>query len=67
MEPCVSTRSEPEFGAVKRYQIERPPALPSWLGSPGSLVALRFVPVIAPELPVRTCALANMSFGGITV
>ena len=50
--------------AVHRYQIECPPALPAWLGSPVSLVALALLPVRVPELAVSACALAKASFAG---
>src|ERR1051325_1434915 len=51
-------------GAVQRYQIECPPALPAWLGSPDSLVALALLPVSAPELPVKTGAAAKAAVAG---
>src|SRR6185503_2079215 len=51
-------------GATQRYQIECPPALPAWLGSPLSLVALALPPVTLPELPLSAWALAKASFAG---
>ena len=62
--PTVSMVTGSVVGAVQRYQIECPPALPAWLGSPVSLVALALLPVTLPELPLSACALAKASFAG---
>jgi hypothetical protein len=67
LEPRVSMVTEPAEGAVQRYQIDAPPALPAWLGSPDSLVAPAFEPVAVPLAPETTCALAKLSFAGAAV
>src|SRR5438046_6772810 len=56
--------TEPLPGALQVYQREWPPALPAWLGSPDSLVALALEPVTAPEAPLKVCAFTKRSFGG---
>src|ERR1044071_3731820 len=40
--PDVCTCTTPLRGAVHCHHRDLPPALPAWLGSPGSLCALRF-------------------------
>ena len=62
--PTVSIVTEPPTAGVQAYQIDPPPALPAWLGSPVCLVAPVLVAVMVPELPVITWALANASLGG---
>src|SRR5256885_854070 len=62
--PMVSTTAWPVPGEVQAYQTECPPALPAWLGSPVSLVAPTLVPVAEGVLPLRTLALAKLSFAG---
>lgn len=63
--PLVSRLTCPVEGAVHFHQIELPPALPAWFGSPISLVASRFVPLVLPELPVIEKRLVNRSFAGL--
>src|SRR5205807_3964621 len=63
-EPTVSTVTEPAAGATQRYQIETPPALPAWFGSPDSFVALAFEPVTVPLEPEIARAFAQLSFAG---
>ena len=60
----VSRVVEPPVEGVQRYQMEAPPALPAWLGSPGSLVAPAFDPFAVPDVPETTCALAKLSLTG---
>src|SRR5438105_4535518 len=64
LEPKVSKLTLPSAGAVQTYQIERPPWMPAWLGSPDSLVPLTFEPVTWPLAPVSSWAPANASFAG---
>ena len=58
----MSTVTVPLFGAVHLNQIDFPPALPAWLGSPVSFVALTVVPVAVPASPVMEVAPAKLSF-----
>jgi hypothetical protein len=51
----------PDEGACHRYQTEAVELLD---GSPISLVAPLFVPVMFPEALLITCALVKASFGG---
>ena len=60
----MSIVAVPLAGAVQRYQIEAPPALPAWFGSPGSFVAPTFEPVAVPLEPAIVWAFANMSLAG---
>jgi hypothetical protein len=60
----VSIVTEPFAVGVQRYQIEAPPELPAWLGSPDSLVAPTVEPLVVPVVPEIACAFANMSFAG---
>src|SRR2546423_3213546 len=64
LDPTVSIVVVPLAGAVQRYQIECPPALPAWLGSPASLVAPTLVPARLPLEPLTTCAAAKLSLAG---
>src|SRR2546423_4068382 len=64
LDPTVSIVAVPLAGAVQRYQIECPPALPTWLGSPASLVAPTLVPVRLPLEPLRSWAAAKLSLAG---
>ena len=62
--PQVVNVAVPADGAVQRYQIEPPPALPPWFGSPGSFAACTVEPVVVPLAPVTTCAFAKVSLAG---
>lgn len=63
--PFVSRLTCPFDGAVHFHQIELPPLLPAWLGSPVSLLARRLVPLVLPEVPVIEKRLMNRSFAGL--
>ena len=52
----------PSLGAVQAYQIDLPPALSAWFGSPVSLPAPMFDPAIVPAPPPIGCAFAKLSF-----
>jgi len=54
----------PETDGVQRYQIECPPTLPAFAGSPVSFVAPTVEPVSVPESAGSACAFANRSFAG---
>src|SRR5213594_3062111 len=62
--PTVSIVTGLAVAAVQRYQIERPPALPAWLGSPLSFVAFTLLPLTVPETPLMLWALAKASLAG---
>src|SRR5438046_2892707 len=64
LEPMVSTVAVPLAGATQRYQMEAPPELPAWFGSPDSFVAPTLEPVAVPLVPETTCAFAKLSFAG---
>src|SRR5436190_2587839 len=59
--PKVSNCQVPAAGAVHRYQMDLPPGLETWSGSPASFVAPRLVPLTVPVFPVMTSALAKLS------
>ena len=50
------TVAEPVIGAIHFHQTDAPPTLSAWFGSPGSLVAPRFVPVTVVQLPLIVVA-----------
>src|SRR5688500_6110840 len=56
--------ARPLAGAVQRYQIERPPAFPAWVGSPDSFDAAIVRPVKRPSTPLNAWAFANASLAG---
>src|SRR5262245_28318793 len=60
--PIVSNVTVAVAGAVQVAQIDRPPVLPAWLGSPLSFVAPTVVALIVPLRPASARAAANMSF-----
>ena len=60
----VSKVTLPESGAVQQYQIECPPTLPAWFGSPVSLVAARLLPVTEPLEPPVNSQTAKLSLLG---
>src|SRR5262245_22828069 len=67
--PSVVMVTLPAAGAGHWYQTVWPGLREvasggSWLGSPLSLVALKFVPVTLPEQPLIAWALAKLSFAG---
>src|SRR5918992_2513652 len=62
--PHVSIRAGPVEAGIQAYQTERPPESDVCCGSPGSLVASTFVPVVMPESPASTAAAAKLSFAG---
>src|SRR5262245_30947889 len=67
--PSVVMVTLPAAGAGHWYQTVWPGLREvasggSWLGSPLSLVAPKFVPVTLPEHPLITCAFAKLSFAG---
>ena len=62
MLPAVLNVVGPPAGAVHENQIEWPPALPAWVGSPASLVAVVFVPLQHPVAPYSGCGEAKASF-----
>ena len=62
--PRWRASSLPVAGAVHRHQTDLPPLLLAWFGSPVSLVAPAFVPLVEGAGPVRTMALAKLSLGG---
>ena len=62
LDPHVSTTAIPSARGVHRNQIEAPPALPAWFGSPASLVACRLdADVSIGSAPSSTGASANAS------
>ena len=61
MLPTVSKLMEAVSGAVQQYQIECPPGLPAWLGSPASLVAPTLLPVTVPLAPPMNSQLVKLS------
>jgi hypothetical protein len=64
LEPNVEIVTGPVCGAVHEYQTDAPPLLPAWFGSPGSLFAPTFVPVVEPEAPLIVCAAEKLLFAG---
>jgi hypothetical protein len=54
----------PDDAAVHLYQMDLPPPLPAWTGSPGSAVAPTVLPEIEPKLPIMTVALEKLSLTG---
>src|SRR5215218_8226795 len=56
--------ARPLYGAVHLYQIEPPPGLPAWFGSPSSFVASVLSAPSHPVRSVRASALAKRSFAG---
>ncbi len=62
-EPTVEKKKAPSLGATHLYQT----VFPEFDGSPASAVAPVFVPVVEPDPPVMTDALAQLSFAGILV
>src|SRR3954453_12971320 len=57
------------LGAVHLYQIEAPPGLPAWSGSPCSLVAMALLLLTTPDVPEISWADAKLSLvsGGTSV
>src|SRR5688500_2819060 len=51
-------------GAVHVYQIDFPPVIPAWLGSPTSAVALTLFARAKPPVGSRLIASAKLSFVG---
>ena len=62
--PSVVMMTSPLVGAVQLHQIELPPILPAWFGSPDSLFAPTFDPVVVMFVPVRMIRLLNRSLAG---
>jgi hypothetical protein len=62
--PQVSKLTSVSLVPVHSYQMELPPGLPTWSGSPGSSVAPRFEPVTMPAGPSRGWAARKASFRG---
>ena len=67
--PAVVIVTLPEDGACHWYQtlrlgLSEVASGGSWLGSPLSLVALKFVPVTLPEQALINCALTKLSLAG---
>src|SRR5687768_2703797 len=62
--PTVVTVTAMFDGAVQRYQTERPPVSPAWLGSPDSLLAHIVVPVRLPGTAEIIWAFENGSLAG---
>src|SRR5688500_8869508 len=60
--PAVSIVTVAVFGAVHANQIDLPPALPAWFGSPASLVAPIVVADVVPLPPAIVLAAASASF-----
>src|SRR5688572_9215636 len=54
----------PSSGAVHAYQIDFPPAMPAWVGSSSSVVALTLFARTKPPVGSRLTASARSSFGG---
>ena len=63
--PIVSMVTLPLAGAVQLYQMDAPPVLPAWFGSPDSFVARMFVPFVVPCEPLIVVAALELSFDGI--
>src|SRR5690242_6100125 len=63
--PEVELVTLPDAGAVQNHQTDAPPAVYETIeGSPASFVAPTFEPVTFADEPLRTVALANISFTG---
>jgi hypothetical protein len=62
--PAVLNMMDSVAGAVHLNQMDFPPPVPAWTGSPGSDVAPTVLPACVPVFPVITVAFLKLSFAG---